>query len=195
MDENLITFIVKGVQAGDLDGYEQLVDHFQNPIYRYCYHLLGHHQETEDAVQDIFIKAYQNIEKYQGKGTFTAWLYKIAYFHCLNLIKRRNLVKWLPFLGNDEECLSINPKIQLEESEFNDAILCALSKLSIEERNVLILRIVEEMSYEEIAMILHQKLASLRKKYERAVKKFKKHYSPGKGAEGDEEQFALLERT
>lgn len=62
------------------------------------------------------------------------------------MIKQRNLVKWLPFLGNEEECESINPKIQPEENEFNEAILYALSKLSIEERNVLILRLVEEMS-------------------------------------------------
>ncbi|MGG1657820.1 RNA polymerase sigma factor [Brevibacillus sp. NRS-1366] len=195
MDENVIKFIVRSVQAGDYDGYEQLIDHFQNPIYRYCYHLLGHHQEAEDAVQDIFIKTYQNIAKYQQNGTFSAWLYKIAYYHCLNLIKRRKLVQWLPFLFNEEQYTSISPHVPLEEGEFNDAILCALSKLSIEERNVLILRIVEEKSYEQISMILPYKEASLRKKYERAVQKFKKYYSSGKGADISEEEFALFKRT
>lgn len=83
MDENQIERIVKDAQTGQLNRYEQIIDHFQNPLYRYCYHLLGHHQEAEDAVQDIFIKAYEKIRQYGQKGPFSAWLYKIAFFSAL----------------------------------------------------------------------------------------------------------------
>lgn len=69
---------------------------------------------------------------------------------------------------------------QIEAHYFDESVHKAMSKLSVEERNLLILRCVEEKSYQEISLILNQSSATLRKKYERSAAKFRKYYAQGK---------------
>ncbi|REE69652.1 RNA polymerase sigma-70 factor (ECF subfamily) [Paenibacillus taihuensis] len=82
---------IKQVQAGQTASYEAIVEHFTPPLYRYCLRMINQAQETEDAVQDILIKAYESIGQYQQNVSFSAWLFAIAYRHCLNLLRRRKL--------------------------------------------------------------------------------------------------------
>lgn len=89
---------IKKVQGGDTEAYQPIVEAFQAPIYAYCYRLLGNRQEAEDAAQDILFKSYKRIKDYQPTVSFSAWVYKIAYRHCLNLLRRRSLHRSLQHL-------------------------------------------------------------------------------------------------
>ncbi|MGO0058455.1 RNA polymerase sigma factor [Brevibacillus fluminis] len=186
MDKEQIEKLVAEIKTGDLERFGEVIEALQQPIFTYCYHMLGHRQEAEDAVQEVFIKAYEHIDKYTKTLSFSAWVYKIAYHHCLNLIKRKKLYRMVPFLQKE---------LSVEDSTASDYLSeplhVALSQLNAEERNVIILRVVEEKTYEELAAILQKNPAAVRKQYERAVKRCKKYVQMQKG--GDEnEAFKVI---
>ncbi|MCR8980762.1 RNA polymerase sigma factor [Brevibacillus laterosporus] len=168
-----------------MDQFEQTLKIYQKPIFLYCYHMLSNHTEAEDAGQEVFLKAFRHLNKYNTEIPFRAWLYKIAYHQCIDMLRKKKLARYLPFFYKDE---TQNNHIddQIEATYFNESISLSMSKLTAEERNLLILRCIEEKSYEEISLILNRKSASLRKKYERAATKFRKSYAQVKEGEMDE---------
>lgn len=152
---------------------EVIIQAYQQQLFHYCCHMFGNLQEAEDAVQDTFIKVFENIGKYQPGLSFTAWIYKIAYHHSLNVLRRKKLIQFLPF---QEDTGIGHTHIQscFEKNEFSEALQKALKKLSALDRSILILRILSEKNYDDLSLILSIKPATLRKKYERAVKRLKK---------------------
>lgn len=174
---------------GNVDEYACLVQRFQAPIFRYCYHMLGHREEAEDASQEVFWKAYRHLKTYKPNVPFAAWLYKIAYHHCIDVLRKRKLSTFLPLLFRNEKQHS--PVDQhIEDVYFSEAVYLSMMKLSSEERTLLILRGVEEKPFDEISMILKKNAASLRKKYERTAAKFRLYYSQAKGGEEKNETEA-----
>ncbi len=187
MQQDRMERAVEAVQAGSLEDFDFIIDEMQKPIFTYCYHMLGHRQEAEDAVQEVFLKAYEHIDRYTRTVSFSSWLYKIAYNHCINLLKRRKLQQLLPFmrLGMPESA-SNEGETRVEQEQLSEPLHLALSKLSAAERNILILRVVEEKNYDELALICNKNQAALRKQFERAVKKCKKLLQQRKGGRGYE---------
>ncbi|MDO3677485.1 RNA polymerase sigma factor [Paenibacillus ehimensis] len=176
VDDSELRQTIADVLEGDIDKFEKIVQNYQKPIFRYCYHMLGSDTEAEDSGQEVFLKAFRNLTKYSQHVPFGAWLYKIAYNHCIDVIRKRKLARYLPFFYRDEK---ENKHIdqQIEANYFNEFVHRALSRLTTEERNLLILRCVEDKSYEEISLILNQSSANLRKKYGRSAAKFRKYYA------------------
>lgn len=168
------------VQAGEVESYGLIVETYQKPIYRYCCRLLGSLAEAEDAVQDILVKAYQNIYMYRPLASFSSWLYKIAYHHCLSLIrKRQRHLKIMALFQPDPPAES--PEQLMDKYIFNENLSLALSKLNMEERNLLVLRIFEEQSFPEIAEILDKNTDAVKKKYRRTITKLGKMMNVQKG--------------
>lgn len=162
-----VEYVVEQVKLGDKQGYTIIINRFQKQIYLYCYYLLGNKEDAEDAVQEIFIKGFENIDKFTSNISYSAWLYKIAYNHCINLIKRRN--RFYNVLKQYK-----NQESQVHEPLYTEIIHELLDQLNLEERHILLLRAVEEYSFEEISIIMDIKTATIRKKYERIRKKLHK---------------------
>ncbi|AOZ93972.1 RNA polymerase sigma factor [Paenibacillus crassostreae] len=156
--------ILDNIKQGDKQSYSVVIHRFQRKIYLYCYYLLKNQEEAEDATQDIFIKALDHINSFTYTNSLSSWLYKIAKNHCTDLIKKRN---------KEYESLKkyqVN-KQQEQEHTYSEFIDECLDKLNLEERQILLLRSLEEYSYDEMAFIMGLKPATLRKKYERIHKK------------------------
>lgn len=167
---------VKQVQQGDVQAYTLIIRHFQRPIYLYCYYLLGNREEAEDAAQDIFIRALTRLQQYSEEVSFSAWLYTIARNHCLDRIKRRN---------KSFKLLSLYRQHQHQEEEqagdtrYTEIVHGLLEKLNMEERQILLLRALEEHSFEEIGIMMDMKAGTVRKKYERLRKKLGRRQNSG----------------
>ncbi|GAV14167.1 sigma-70 family RNA polymerase sigma factor [Paenibacillus sp. chi10] len=185
MDDAELSQIIAEVLDGNTAKFEMIMEKYQKPIFLYCYHMLGNYTEAEDNAQEVFLKTFRNLRKYQSEVPFRAWLYKIAYHQCIDMIRKRKLVKYLPFFYRDEK-ENNDVDLQIEANYFDESVHQALSKLTAEERNLLILRCVEDKSYQEIGLILGKNSASLRKKYERTAAKFREHYAHVKGLGVDE---------
>lgn len=161
---------VRRVKTGEVDCFEPIVETYKKQIYIYCCRMLGCKQDAQDAVQDVFIKAFTKIHSYEAKVSFSSWLYKIAYHHCLNLLRKRQvrmrvsrLIRPSGYADSVEQTL--------ERSWFSEPLEYAMTKLSVEERNLLVLRVFEEKPFMEIAQILDKNLSAVKKKYTRVKEK------------------------
>lgn len=171
-----IKAIVEQVQSGDVHTYTEIIRSFQKQIYIYCYYLLGSKEEAEDAVQDIFIKGLKNIRNFSYTVSFSAWLYKIAHHHCMDLLKKKN--KSYKFWTNFKQEQAYEQSHR-QAYEYDDFIHELLEKLTMDERRILLLRSIEEYSFDEIASIMELKPTTVRKKYERLRKKLLKEKKLG----------------
>lgn len=170
-----IKSIVEQVQSGDVHAYTIIIRSFQKQIYIYCYYLLKNKEEAEDATQDIFIKGLENIRNFSYTVSFSAWLYKIAHHHCMDLLKKKNKSYkfWTSF--KKEQAYESYRQVY----EYDDFIHELLEKLNVDERRILLLRSIEEYSFDEIASIMEMKPTTVRKKYERLRKKLLKEKKLG----------------
>lgn len=161
--ETHIVETIKQVQSGDTQAYHSIIRRFQKQMFLYCFYLLKDHQEAEDATQDIFIKGLQNIHSFSQQVSFSAWLYKIAHNFCNDLLKKKS--------RNNKLFLLYKNKEQEVTPTYSGLINELLDVLSLEDRQILLLRALEEYSYDEIASIMGMTTVAVRKRYERLRKK------------------------
>lgn len=190
MDSADVDQMVRAVKNGDKDRYGTIVANYQQQIFKYCFHMLGQLQEAEDVTQDVFVKGLERLEQYREGTSFKAWLYKMAYHECLNKLKRaqihdrilRLFSRSMPVYQLDQPAEGLEYNVELQE---------ALLRLALKERHIILLRIVEENRFEEIADQLDISYSAVRKRYERAIKKLKR-YLADRGTDEDERRFSYL---
>ena len=172
-DEQSIEAWICKVQAGEISWFACVIEEVQQPIYRYCWRLLGNRQDAEDATQDILLKAYQSIRRYKPDTSFRSWLYRIASNHCMNILRRRSLQgRVLRFFN--PAAVAMSPEQHLDERLYSYPLNEALQQLSPDERNLLVLRIYEERTYIEIGEILNISPNALHKRMEKIKHKIRK---------------------
>ena len=157
-------------KRGDREAFSQIVRLLQQQIFRYCYPMIGNKQDAEDAVQEVFVRAYEKLHLYRENGSFTAWMYKIAHNVSINMIHRRRRLRGLLVRFTYEYNTSQQPEASTDET------LALLSELSAFERSLVILKVIHDKSYNEISVILGGSPAYLRKKYERAKAKLQRNH-------------------
>lgn len=141
---------------------DALVSEYGEKLLRYAASILYNHHDAQDVVQDVFLSVYQKPTGFKG-GNLSAYLYKITYNKSINKIRRR---RFQLFSDIPEDAI-VPPSCD----GFSDETLQAMSFLKPDERAVLYGRIMEEMSYDELSVMMGKSPAALRKKYERAKNK------------------------
>jgi RNA polymerase sigma-70 factor (ECF subfamily) len=190
MDLADVDQIIRAVKNGDKERYGMIVGMYQQSIFRYIFHMLGQLQEAEDVTQDVFVKGLERLEQYREGTSFRAWLYKIAYHACLNKLRRAQIHDRILRLFS--RSMPVFHAEQPDEGlEYNVELREALQRLAPKERHIILLRIVEENRFEEIADQLDISYSAVRKRYERAIKKLKR-YLADKGAGENERGFSYL---
>ena len=81
---------VARVKAGDGDAYRPLVDRHSRSVFRLAYRMTGNEQDSEDVVQETFMRAYKQLHRYEARSSFSTWLYRIAANYSLDLVRRAN---------------------------------------------------------------------------------------------------------
>lgn len=150
----------------DVQTFEVLISQYQNQIFSYCYHLLMSRQDAEDAAQEIFFKFYQKYFPWYEALSVSPLLYKMAYNKCMDILRRRKKVLKLPL--QEGQTLQNDPLDITLANMLHKNIKRGMQSLSMEDRSILFLRILEERSFDEIARIFGGKSAAMRKKYQRA---------------------------
>ncbi|MBB6019502.1 RNA polymerase sigma-70 factor (ECF subfamily) [Paenibacillus sp. JGP012] len=161
-----IEMLVERTKLGDKEAFASIIRNFEKPMYIYCYHILKNKEEAEDALQEIFIKVYEQIHKYRPNMTFSAWLYKIAYNYSLNQIRSRK--RWFRFLDRYKYD---QPEPSPQQIDSQTTMKDFLNLLTTEERHIIVLRAIHRYNFNEISEIMNMKPATVRKKYERLRKK------------------------
>lgn len=156
--------MLRAVLAGDATAYRGLVEKYQGRVFAMVFGMVRNHEDARDITQDAFVKAYRNLQSFRLESSFYTWLYRIA----MNLAidhtrrqKRQNTTEFDEQLGTrdgDGELLeqhhTDNPRRALERKELQRLILEALDKLPDEQRQIVLLREVDGLSYKEIADVM-----------------------------------------
>ncbi len=171
--------LVANDSMSDLE-IEYLVKRYGRGIFSYCFHLLRNKEDAEDAVQEIFLKVYKNYKK-KKTDDFSLWIYKIAYNHCLNVLRYIRKFKGQVTFEDNMFSYYLTPEEELENTEFSEQIQSALGRLSVLQKNIIILRAVEGLNYEDISKITKHRPESIRKNYERAKRKIVKYINTVEG--------------
>ena len=176
-DENLIA----NFQKGDKDAFNQIVmrykDKLTNFIYRYTYDIDG----AEDLAQDTLLKVYINKDSYREIAKFSTWIYTIASNLAkteLRKIKRRKTYSVSELSNDDQEFIIHKPDSasfeDVEDTNLSENILQkSISQLDEEFKNIIILRDIQELSYEEISKILQIPLGTVKSRINRGRFKLK----------------------
>ncbi len=153
------TVVVRRVLAGAVSDFEILITRYKDKIYTLVLGMVRDTGHAEDLVQEVFIKAYSKLGNFEQKSRFYTWLYRIAVNRSLDFIKSRDRGKTqaleeLPQLDPEADRAGTNPLAPLLEREFIEKMEEALSALPPKFREILVLREVQGLSYEEIANVL-----------------------------------------
>lgn len=166
-------------RKGNDEAFACLVEKYQTPVYNLCYRMLGGAQEAEDAAQEAFWRAYQNLHRYDPNRSFITWLLSIAAHHCIDTQRRRRLptldIDLLP--EQDVPDGAPNPQHVIEENQEKEQIQALLSMLNEQDRAALILRYWYDFSEEEIAASLSLTVSAVKSRLFRARKTMAQRWS------------------
>jgi RNA polymerase sigma-70 factor, ECF subfamily len=162
--------LIKRIQKGDTHLYASVMKHFEQKVFITVYRLVKNRTVAEDLVQEIFIKAFYNLPKYKQTSTFNAWLYRLAMNYCLDYLRKAKKSITTDEIESIEQQY---PEKILLLYERNQALEQLLKQLEEIEYMVLLLRYVNELSYEEISDVLQISLNEVRNKLHRSKQKLR----------------------
>ncbi|MCK4251426.1 sigma-70 family RNA polymerase sigma factor [candidate division WOR-3 bacterium] len=165
--------LVKLVQAGEAEPFDELVRRHQVKIHDLCYKMLRNYDDAKDLAQETFLKAYRKINKFAGRSKFSTWLYRIAVNNCLNFIKKQRpteeLFEEITSSGKDD------PVQKYKSKKFREMIKRTVAKLPEVQRAVFTLRTLEDLSYQEVSEILRKPVSTIKVNHHLAVKNLRNY--------------------
>ena len=177
--------LIERFQHGDLYAFDLIVKRYKNQLLNFIYRFLGNQEEAEDLVQETFLRVYKNRRAYRKVAKFSTWIYTIAG----NLAKtelrkrRRRKIFSITDLGYEEKDYEICDNAFSPEEQVNcliteEIVQKEIETLSPKFREVIILRDIQELSYEEISKIVRIPLGTVKSRVNRGRLKLQERLKP-----------------
>ncbi|MFN3301830.1 MAG: RNA polymerase sigma factor [Patescibacteria group bacterium] len=174
-DENLIDQYLKG----DERALEILIKRYLKPIFSFIFRFVRDSQEAEDITQEVFVKVWRNLKRFDKKRKFKTWIFTIAKNSCLDWLKKKKEITFSEieeeknsFVENiPDRCLL--PNEIFEREDLVNLLNEALEKLSPKYKMVLLLRYNDHFTFKEIAETLEEPLNTIKSRHKRAIDKLK----------------------
>ena len=172
--------LIERVLAGESDAFEPLVIEHQTMVFRLALRLMGNEADAADAAQEAFLKAYTSLASFRGESRFSVWLYRLTNNVCLDALRARGRHSAVPLQTEDEDGEIVDldiaderwsPEALSERAADREAVREAIAALPSDLREILTLREIGGLSYEELAETLHLEIGTVRSRLNRARKK------------------------
>lgn len=170
-------------QTGDRQAFTLLVRRYQERVFRFILRMSGVRDEAMDLTQETFMKAYQALPAWRPEARFGTWLFQIARNVTLDLLRRRRTVEFIPLdtglpdgAALDPQDAAPLPEEQLADKQRIQLLERALCELPVEQREILLLRELESMSYADIAATLNIEAGTVKSRLARARVAVLAHY-------------------
>ncbi len=167
--------VVRRARAGDQGAFEELVFTYEKKIYHLSLRYTGSEQDAMDVTQEVFLRVFRFLPQFQEESRFSTWLYRIAVNANMDFLRKRGQANDLSLDAEDEEGLSYdisdlryNPESQLERIELQQAICQGIQSLPPRMREILILRDISGLTYEEIGRALSIEQGTVKSRLSRA---------------------------
>jgi len=155
-----------------------LVVKYQEKVYRMTRRIVISHEDTDDVVQNVFIKIWHHIEDFREDSKLSTWIYRIAVNESLALLKSRKLLNFIPFFSVEKKLSeSLTDDNYFRADEISLKLQQSILSLPTRQRMVFNMRYYDGLSFEEISSILNTSKSALKTSYHFAVQKIKKKLS------------------
>lgn len=172
--------VIQAVLDGDVNAYEALVKEYEKNVYNLALRMTGNSEDAYDMSQEAFIKAYNSLTAFRGDSKFSVWLYRIVSNVCLDFLRSKNRrpTVSLSTENDDGEDVELDiaddsnsPELVLERGLTRDAVRRGLAALPDDHREILLLREIQGLSYDEIGEVLGIEPGTVKSRIFRARKK------------------------
>jgi len=160
-------------QKGNDDAFTKLVEIYQKPVYNLCYRMLGEPENAEDAAQETFLKAYQNLARYDIERSFATWLLSIAAHHCIDKLRRKRFSSFSIDEGDEGQTelpdrSAPDPETEAVRQQTREHLQGCLQSLDPTDRAAVIMRYWQDCSEMEIAQALKLTVPAVKSRLHRA---------------------------
>ena len=172
--------IVQRVLEGDTNAFEELVLEYEKKVYNVALRMLNNREDAADMTQEAFIKAYNSLSGFRGDSKFSVWLTRIVSNLCLDFLRSRNRRPTVSLSMEDEDGEDVqldiadtsqSPEQLLERSLTRESVRRGLQSLPEDYREILLLREIQGLSYDEIAAALDIEVGTVKSRIFRGRKK------------------------
>ena len=165
--------LVEQVKSGNDRAFSEIVSRYEKKVFFVIKRMLNDDDETADATQEVFIKLHDSLKRFRGDANLYTYIYRIATNVAISYLRKR---KVRAVVRLDEAITNIltggnEPQREADQGELKKLVAKAVAALPVQQRQVFILRFYEELSYEEIAQVMHRSLGALKANYFHAMKK------------------------
>ena len=172
--------IIRRVQHGDTEAFSVLVAAYEKNVFNVALQMTGNREDAQDMAQEAFLKAYNSLPSFRGDSKFSSWLYRIVSNVCLDFKRRQSRRPSSSLTVEDDEGETLqldiadesqSPEALLERKLTREAVRRGLASLPDEQRQILLLREIQGLSYEEIAEAMDLEPGTVKSRIFRARKK------------------------
>ena len=172
--------IVRKVLGGDANAFETLVLEYEKNVYNIALRMTGNSEDAADMTQEAFIKAYNSLQSFRGDSKFSVWLYRIVSNVCLDFLRSRNRRPTVSLSVEDDDGEdaqldvadeSQSPELLLDRKLTRESVRRGLDSLPPDYRQILLLREIQGLSYDEIAQALSLEVGTVKSRIFRARKR------------------------
>ena len=165
--------IIARARRGDAGAFEQLVETYRDQVYRIALRMCGNAADADEAAQEAFLAAWKGLPNFRGDSQFSTWLYQLTTHAAIDLMRR-------DLKGAAEDITEVSapdpapgPQQQAERRETQEAVRDAILQLTPEYRQIVVLRFLEDLSYEEIGAALKLPSGTVKSRLNRAKAQLK----------------------
>ena len=172
--------VIERVLSGDINAYEQLVTQYEKSVYNLALRMTDNPEDAADMAQEAFIKAYNSLSSFRGDSKFSVWLYRIVSNVCLDFLRKQSRRPSVSLSVEDDDGEdvqldvpddSMSPELQLERKLTRESVREGLKQLPEDYRQILLLRELQGLSYDEIAETLYIGVGTVKSRIFRAREK------------------------
>jgi RNA polymerase sigma-70 factor (ECF subfamily) len=184
--ETLEATAVAQVLAGDRDAFRVLVDAHARSVFSVAFRMTGNREDADEIVQETFLRAYKNLDRFESRSRFSTWIYRIAVNRCLDFLEKKKIASSYTISDDpdpEEQTIQLpakdaGPDRMLLSKEAKEKISEAMQALTPTERVAFTLRHMDGQSIEEISKVLKVRENAAKNTIFRAVKKLRLALEP-----------------
>lgn len=174
--------LITRAQAGDIECFAKLYDHYIPKIYRFVFVKTNHKQEAEDLTHEVFLSAWQNLGRYRHKGfPFSSWLYQVARNKVIDYYRVRKRHASIDEQEGDAEWAKVENTLaeDFDTTLRVKGVKALLRALTDDQQDVILMRFVDDLSYQEIAHAMGKSEGAVRLIQHRAIQELRKRVGIG----------------
>ena len=166
---------------GNRESFDSLVDIYIKSIFNFSYRLIGNKKDAEDVTQDIFLKVWKNIKKFDTEKSFKTWIFSIAKNTCIDYLRKKKDVP-MSYFDDENGGNFIEDNLETEEQNAEEKIVLkenkklideSLKELSITQKEIVVMKYVNDLSLSEVAEIMNMSKDTVKSHHRRALLKMR----------------------